>query len=113
MHGSTRVAEAMPKFIDIANTLNAARRSDPDVQATWDAPAEGQLRELSALGQRLKREKQLIPRMKATEAADIMWCQTSIWAYESLVVDRAWPLARWVAWQKRSLRTLLFADPAS
>jgi len=104
------VAEAVPKFIGIANTLDAARRSDPDVQATWDAPAESQYANCFRLAQRLKREKQLIPRMSAADAADILWCQTSIWAYESLVVDRAWPLGRWVAWQKRSLRTLLFAD---
>jgi AcrR family transcriptional regulator len=107
------VAEAVPKFIGIANTLNAARRSDPDVQATWDAPAESQYANCLRLAQRLKRDKLLIPRMSAADAADILWCQTSIWAYEGLVVDRAWPLTRWVAWQKRSLRTLLFADPAS
>ena len=44
--------------------------------------------------------------MSAADAADILWCQTSIGAYESLVVDRAWPMARWARWQKRSLRTL-------
>ena len=54
------VAEAVPKFIGIANTLDAARRSDPDVQATWDAPAESQYRELRAIG----------PTPEAREAAD-------------------------------------------
>ncbi len=76
-------------------------------------PPKSQYANCVRLAQRLKREKQLIPRMSAADAADILWCQTSIWAYESLVVDRAWPLGRWVAWQKRSLRTLLFADTAS
>ena len=83
------VAEAVPKFIGIATTRSiAARRSDPDVQATWDAPAESQYANCVRLAQRLKRDKQLIPRMSAADAADILWCQTSIGAYESLVVDR-------------------------
>ena len=103
-------AEAVPKFIGIANMLNAARRSDPDAAATWDAPAEGHYADCLRLATRLKQEKKLLARMTVAEAADILWMQTSIWAYESLVVDRAWPIARWVRWQKRTLRTLLFAD---
>src|SRR2546421_2812020 len=103
-------AEAVPKFLAIANTLNAARRSDPDVEATWKAPAEGRYADCLRLAARLKQEKKLTPRMKVADAADILWCQTSIWAYESLVVDREWPVARWVRWQGRTLRALLFAD---
>lgn len=106
-------AEAVPKFIGIANTLNAARRSDPDVEATWQAPAAGRYADCLRLAARLKQEKKLAPRMTAADAADILWCQTSICAYESLVVDRAWPVARWVRWQGRTLRELLFADPAT
>ena len=64
------------------------------------------------LATRLKQEKKLIPRMTVADAADVLWCQTSIWAFESLVVDRAWPVARWVRWQRRTLRTLLFAEAA-
>ena len=103
-------AEAVPKFIGIANMLNAARRSDPDAAATWDAPAASHYAECLRLATRLKQEKLLKPRMTAADAADILWHQTSIWGYESLVVDRAWPLARWVKWQRQSLRALLYAD---
>jgi AcrR family transcriptional regulator len=106
----TATAEAVPKFIGIANTLNAARRSDPDVEATWEAPAAGRYADCLRLATRLKREKKLIPRLTTADAADILWCQTSIWAYECLVVDRAWPVDRWVRWQSRTLRALLFAD---
>jgi AcrR family transcriptional regulator len=105
-------AEAVPKFIGIANTLNAARRSDPDVEATWEAPAEGHYADCLRLATRLKQKKKLGPRMTIADAADILWCQTGIWAYESLVVDRSWPIARWVRWQQRTLRQLLFAGAA-
>src|SRR6476620_5420264 len=79
------VAEAIPKFIGIANTLNAARRSDPDVASTWEPPAADQYANCLRLAERLKREGLLQPRMKAVDAADIIWAQTSIWAFESLV----------------------------
>jgi AcrR family transcriptional regulator len=105
-------AEAVPKFIGIANMLNAARRSDPDAAATWDAPAEGHYAECLRLATRLKDEKLLKPRMTAGDAADILWHQTSIWGFESLVVDRAWPVPRWVKWQRQSLRALLYAGSA-
>jgi AcrR family transcriptional regulator len=106
------VAEAVPRFIGIANALNCARRSDPDVEATWHVPAERQYANCLRLAERLKREKRLQPRMTVADAADIIWAQTSIWAFEGLVVDRAWPVARWVRWQRRALRVLLFADTA-
>ena len=89
MHGSSATAEAVPKFIGIANTLDAAPRSDPDVEATWDAPAEAHYADCLRLATRLKQEKKLIPRLTVADAADIVWCQTSIGAFESLVVDRA------------------------
>ena len=57
-----RVAEAVPKFIGIANTLNAARRSDPDVRRPGMRPPEAQYADCLRLAPRLKREKQLIPR---------------------------------------------------
>jgi AcrR family transcriptional regulator len=104
-------AEAIPKFIGLANTLNAARRSDREAEETWQAPADGQYAQCVRLAARLKQEKKLAPRMTVADAADILWCQTSIWAFESLVVDRAWPIPRWVRWQKRTLRAVLFADP--
>ena len=105
-------AEAVPKFIGLANTLNAARRSDSDAEETWQAPADGQYAQCVRLAARLKQERKLAPRVTVADAADILWCQTSIGAFESLVVDRAWPIARWVRWQKRTLRAVLFADPA-
>jgi hypothetical protein len=54
----------------------------------------------------------LQPRMKAADAADIIWAQTSIWAFESLVVDRSWPVVRWVRCQRRTLHQLLLAHDA-
>ena len=100
-------ARAIPQFLDISNALNAARRSDPDVDATWETPARTHYDDCVRLAEFLKREKKLAPRMKVSEAADIIWMQTGIWAYESLIVDRGWPVDRWIRWQKRTLRDLL------
>ena len=66
-------AEAVPKFIGIANMLNAARRSDPDVRRPGMRPRKAHYAELPPPRPRLKQEKQLIPRMSAADAADILW----------------------------------------
>ena len=74
-------------------------------------PAQGHYADCLRLAERLKREGKLVARMKAADAADILWAQTSFGAYESLVVERGWSLSRWVRWQRRTLRSLLFAEP--
>ena len=106
-------AFAIPQFLDISNALNAARRSDPDVEATWETPARTHYEDCVRLAERLKRDKKLAPRMKVSDAADIIWMQTGIWAFESLIVDRGWPVSRWVRWQKQTLRELLGWPPKS
>jgi AcrR family transcriptional regulator len=106
-------AEAIPKFIGIANALNTARQFDTDVEATWEAPKNSHYEECLRLAKWLRKEKRLRQGMTAADAADILWNLSGIWAYESLVHDRGWSVKRWTTWLKATLRQLLVAgEPA-
>jgi AcrR family transcriptional regulator len=105
-------ARAIPKILAIANALNTARRFDPDVEATWEAPKEGQYAQCLRLARWLRRENQLIADMTATEAADILWSLTALWSYEGLVHDRRWSVAQWRRWVTTTLHQLLLGDTA-
>ncbi len=113
MRGSTRPPRQFPSSSASRTRSTPPRRSDPDVEATWQAPAERHYADCLRLADTPETgEEAAVPRMTVADAADILWAQTSIWAFESLVVDRGWPVARWVRWQRRALRELLFADTA-
>ncbi len=102
-------ADAIPRIIGIFNALDTPRRVDPDVEATWQAPAEGHYADCRRLAEWLHREGELSAGMKAAEAADIIWSVTNVKAYESLVVDRSWTPRRWARWTKATLRYALCA----
>lgn len=97
-------AEAIPKFLHLAKALSAGRRLDPDVDATWDAPMQGQYAECLRLANWLGDDDALAPGVTPVYAADMLWHYTHISAYESLVVERGWSAARWVRWLKPTLR---------
>lgn len=100
-------AEAIPKIIGLANALDAPRHTDPEVDSTWKAPAQGHYADCLRLARWLKRDGQLPAAMTTATAADILWSMTSIRAYESLVVQRRWSPQRWVLWIQSVLRQLL------
>jgi AcrR family transcriptional regulator len=104
-------AEAIPKFIVIASALNAARRFDADVEATWEAPKHSHYDDCKRLARRLGSERRLAKGVTVADAADILWNLTGIWSYESLVQDRGWSVQRWSRWVGELLRQqLLGAD---
>ncbi len=106
-------AEAIPKFLALANALSAGRHHDPDIEATWDAPMAGQYAQCRRLASWLQRDGVLGPRITTRYAADMLWHYTHIHAYEALVVERGWPVARWIGWLKSTLRhELAPATPA-
>ncbi len=100
-------ARVIPKIIGILNALNTARGVDRDAAATWQAPTEGRYGDCLRLAEWLEGEALLTPGVTAAHAADIIWSLASVRAYETLVVDRAWPSRQWVEWLRAALRRLL------
>jgi len=96
-------AAIQPRIYDIASVTYAARRSDPAAEAVWQdrmASRRGNNRQDM---ERLQREGLLADGWDAEEATDFVWSLLSLHTYEYLVVERGWPIERFV----RRLRTML------
>lgn len=104
-------AKVIPKIVAIGSALDAPRRVDPEVAATWKAPEEGRHNDCLRMARWLQSDGNLAPGVKVGEAADLLWSLTSIRAYQSLVVDRAWSVNRWARWLGTTLRVLLCGVP--
>lgn len=96
--------EVVPKIRGIANALIVARRVDPDVEATWEAPSEGRYADCRRLAEWMARDRVLVRGVGVEDAADILFGVVSIWSYENLVIDRSWSTARWVEWVTQVMR---------
>jgi len=106
-------AEAIPRFLHLANALSAGRHLDPHIDATWDAPMRGQYGECLRLAKWLRRDGALRPGIAPRYAADMLWHFTHIHAFESLVVERGWPVTRWINWTTAALLTEMVAAPTA
>lgn len=97
-------AEAIPKFLHLANALSAGRHINADIDASWDAPMRGQYAQCQRLARWISNDGVLRPGITAKYAADMLWHYTHIHAYEGLVIERRWPVARWIKWSTSALR---------
>jgi AcrR family transcriptional regulator len=100
-------AEAIPRIMAIFNALEAPSRFDPDVGATWQAPAQGHYADCRRLAERLGHEGELARGVTVATAADVIWTMTSVQGYESLVIARGWSRQRWIRWVRQTLSPLL------
>ena len=99
-----------PQIYEVASLLYAARRSDDAAEATWQdvmAMRRGNIREGIV---RLHEEGALSERWTVDEATDFAWALMSVHTYEYLVVERKWPIDRFVDHLRETLRNTLLSE---
>jgi len=106
----TASAKIVPKIIGIANALEAPRRVDAVVEATWEVPKEGRYADCWRMAEWLKHEGELASGTTAREAADVLFMMTSIRSFEALVISQHWSPQRWTRWVRRTLGRVLLDE---
>lgn len=100
-------AEATPRILGIADALTPLPNRDPDLKATWAAPAEGRYADCLRMGVWLEGDGYLAAGITARDAADVLWMMVSMPSYASLVVQRGWSPQRWTRWVQAALHCAL------
>lgn len=103
-------ADAIPRIIGIADALAPPARTDPDLEATWEAPREGRYADCWRIGEWLERDGALAPGVSVRDAADLLWMMVSMPSYASLVLQRGWKPERWIRWVRAVLHRELLAS---
>src|ERR671911_1208633 len=86
----------IPEIYGIARALLAARETDEAVAAAWDDRMGVVYEACRDIVERLHRDGVLAPGWSLEEAADVLWTMLSIRSWESLVLERGWPVSRYV-----------------
>ena len=79
-----------PGLWPIARVFDAVRRSDPEVERSWQDRLQDRLQGCRAIVARLQAENALRPGLDPALAADLLWTITSLRMWEDLVVQRGW-----------------------
>jgi len=86
----------VPEIHGIARALLAARETDEAVAAAWDDRMGVVYEACRDIVERLQRDGALAPGWSLDEAADALWTMLSIQNWESLVLERGWPVEQYV-----------------
>ena len=86
----------IPEIHGIARALLAARENDEAVAAAWDDRMGVVYEACRDIVERLHGDGTLAPGWSLDEAADVLWTMLSIHSWESLVLERGWPVSRYV-----------------
>ena len=86
----------VPEIHGIAMALLAARETDEAVAAAWDDRMGVVYEACRDIAERLHRDGTLASGWSLEEAADVLWTMLSIRSWESLVLERGWPVRRYV-----------------
>jgi hypothetical protein len=86
----------VPEIHGIAMALLAARETDEAVAAAWDDRMGVVYEACRDIVERLHRDGTLASGWSLEEAADVLWTMLSIRSWESLVLERGWPVRRYV-----------------
>ena len=86
----------IPEIHGIARALLAARENDEAVAAAWDDRMGVVYEACRDIVERLHRDGVLATGWSLEEAADVLWAILSIRSWESLVLERGWPVSRYV-----------------
>ena len=100
-------ARTNPQVWAVARALDAVRRTDAEVEKSWQDRLHDRLEACRQIISRLAHDGLLRKGLKPAAAADILWTMTSLRAWEDLVLQRGWTA---VQYQKRvfdSLRVTL------
>jgi AcrR family transcriptional regulator len=88
-------ARMNPRVWAVARALDAVRRSDPEVERSWQDRLANRLRGGREIVVRLAGEGKLRPGLGEREAADLLWSLTSLRTWEDLVLERGWTPAQY------------------
>ena len=102
-------AAILGRWSPIHEILRGAADTDPEIAAMLDRHKSERLVGQRALLAIVARRLPLRDGLTARSAADVLFAVGSPETYRLLVVDRGWSAARFKAWYRDALRTLLFA----
>jgi AcrR family transcriptional regulator len=100
----------VPKIHGIARALLSAREHDEAVAAAWDDRMGVVYEACRDIVERLHGEGALAPGWSLDEAADVLWTMLSIRSWESLVLERGWPVSRYVSRMQELTRHAFVRD---
>ena len=100
-----------PQIYDVASVIYAARRPDEAAEAAWQDRMAFRRENIRQGIRRLQGEGLLAEEWTVDEAADFAWALLSVHTYEYLVVERGWPIERFVSRLQTMLRRVLVAKP--
>ena len=84
-----------PDIWAIARAMDAVRRTDPEVEKSWQDRLNDRLQGCRQIIARLANEGVLRKGLRPAAAADILWSVTSLRAWEDLVLQRGWTAAQY------------------
>ncbi|MBI4232980.1 MAG: TetR/AcrR family transcriptional regulator [Chloroflexi bacterium] len=111
--GVAAYAAIEPHIYEVASVIYAARRSDPAAEAAWQDRMAFRRQNIRGDMERLREEGRLAEGWTVEEAADFVWALLSMHTYECLVVERGWPLERFVHRLREMLRRTLVKEPSA
>jgi AcrR family transcriptional regulator len=88
-------ARTNPEIWAIARALDAVRRTDAEVEKSWQDRLKSRLQGCRQIVARLADEGVLRKELKPAAAADILWSVTSLRTWEDLVLQRGWAPAQY------------------
>ncbi len=107
-------ARSNPQIWPAARTLDAVRRTDPEIERSWQDRLQHRLAGCRDIMRRVKHDGDLIPGTDVDTAADLLWTLTSLRMWEDLVVLRGWSAKRYEEHVNTLLlRALTRHDPQS
>src|SRR5215204_7484186 len=101
----------VPEIHGIARAMLAARENDKAVAAAWDDRIGVVYEACRDIAERLHRDGMLASGWSLDEAADVLWTMLSIRSWESLVLERGWPVSRYVGRMQELTRRIFVRGP--
>ena len=102
--GIAAYAAIEPRIYGPASAIYEARRSDEAAEAAWQdrmAIRHGNIRRGIEW---VEHEGLLAPALTVAEATDLVWALLSLHTYENLVIERGWPMERFVGHMQRIVK---------
>lgn len=88
-------ARSNPQLWSVVRAFDAVRRTDPEVEKSWQDRLNARLKGCRRIVARLMKDGVLRKGIKQRFAAEILWSVTSLRGWEDLVVQRGWSAAQY------------------
>jgi AcrR family transcriptional regulator len=106
-------ARSNPQIWSVARAFDAVRRTDAEVEKSWQDRLNDRLQGCRRIIARLAEEGVLRKGIKPAAAADILWSVTSLRGWEDLVVQRGWSPAQYEKHVYEMLKVMLTTAESS